>query len=88
MLDSNLRTELQAYLERLVQPIELIASLDEHSASAEMRELLQEIAQLSPKITLRTDGTAQDIDLQFHAATDDGSALYVSSIALIQTETA
>ena len=39
-------------------------------------------------LTLRTDGTDQEIDLQFHAATDDGSALYVSSIALIQTETA
>ena len=59
MLDSTLKTQLQAYLERLVQPIELIASLDEQPASAEMRELLQEVAELSPKIALRTDGTAE-----------------------------
>ncbi len=59
MLDSTLKTQLQSYLERLVQPIELIASLDDRSASAEMRELLHEVAELSPKITLRTDGTAE-----------------------------
>ena len=59
MLDSTLKTQLQSTLERLVQPIELIASLDEQPASAEMRELLQEVAELSPKIALRFDGTAK-----------------------------
>lgn len=37
-------------------------------------------------ITLRFDGTDQQMDLRFHGATDDGSALYIDSIALIQTE--
>ena len=59
MLDSNLKTQLDTYLDRLVQPIELIASLDEQQASAEMRALLEEVAALSPKITLRFDGTAE-----------------------------
>lgn len=40
----------------------------------------------SDAITLRFDGTDQQIDLKFHAATDDGSALYIDSIALIQAE--
>ncbi len=56
MLDSNILAQLKAYLERLQQPIELIASLDERPASAEMRELLGEIAALSDKVTARFDG--------------------------------
>jgi hypothetical protein len=40
----------------------------------------------SDAITLRFDGADQQVDLKFHGATDDGSALYVDSIALIQAE--
>jgi alkyl hydroperoxide reductase subunit F len=36
MLDTNLKTQLQAYLEKLVQPIELAASLDDSAKSAEL----------------------------------------------------
>jgi len=56
MLDAALKTQLQAYLERVQLPFEIIASLDGSSGAAEMRELLEEIAGMSPKITLRTDG--------------------------------
>jgi NADH-dependent peroxiredoxin subunit F len=56
MLDDNLKVQLKAYLTKLQRPIELVASLDERSASAEMRELLGEIEALSDLITLRTDG--------------------------------
>ncbi len=56
MLDAALKTQLQAYLERVQFPFEIIASLDSSSGAAEMRELLEEIAGMSPKITLRTDG--------------------------------
>jgi len=52
----NLKAQLKAYLERVTQPIELMASLDDRPASAEMRELLEEITALSDKITLRLDG--------------------------------
>lgn len=41
----------------------------------------------SGTLTLRADGTDQEIDLQFNASTTDASALYISSIAIIQTET-
>jgi len=57
MLDSTLKGQLKAYLERVTQPIELVASLDERPASAEMRELLEDLAGLSDKITLRLDGS-------------------------------
>ena len=57
MLDDSIKTQLQAYFERITQPIELIASLDDRPASAEMRDLLGEIAAIAPaKITARFDG--------------------------------
>ena len=56
MLDATLKTQLKAYLERVTQPIELVASLDDRPASAEMRELLESIAGLSDQIALRLDG--------------------------------
>ncbi|HEY8587899.1 MAG TPA: alkyl hydroperoxide reductase subunit F [Rhodanobacter sp.] len=55
MLDENLKTQLQAYLEKLVQPIELVAALDDSAKSQELDELLHQIAALSDKISLRRD---------------------------------
>jgi len=57
MLDATLKTQLKAYLEKVVQPIEIVASLDDSAKAREMEELLQEIVLLSDKITLvqRTD---------------------------------
>ncbi|MEO7051288.1 MAG: alkyl hydroperoxide reductase subunit F [Rhodanobacter sp.] len=55
MLDENLKSQLQAYLEKLIQPIELVAALDDGAKSLELDELLQEIAALSDKISLRRD---------------------------------
>ena len=52
MLDANLKTQLSAYLEKIVQPIEIVASLDGSDKSRELQELLQEIVTLSDKITL------------------------------------
>ena len=51
MLDANLKTQLKGYLERLTLPVELVASLDDGPKSAELKELLQEIASLSDKVT-------------------------------------
>ena len=57
MLDSATQAQLAAYFERIRSPIELIASLDDRPASAEMRELLTEIAAIAPaKISARFDG--------------------------------
>ncbi|MQY50384.1 alkyl hydroperoxide reductase subunit F [Rhodocyclus gracilis] len=58
MLDATIKTQLQAYLTRLVQPIELVASLDDSAKGAEMRALLDDIAALSDKVSVRSDGKA------------------------------
>jgi alkyl hydroperoxide reductase subunit F len=58
MLDDNLKTQLQSYLTRLTQPIELIASLGDGPQAGDMREFLQDLDGLSDKLTLRWDGTA------------------------------
>ncbi len=60
MLDANLKTQLKSYLEKVSQPIEIVASLDEGAKSHELRELLQEIAELSDKITLTENSAASD----------------------------
>ena len=57
MLDDNLKAQLGAYLERVQQPFDIVASLSDSENSREMLDLLQTIAGLrSDKITLRTDG--------------------------------
>ena len=57
MLDDQLKTQLAAYLERVTQPFELVASLDDSDTAREMLQLLQTIQSLrADKISLRTDG--------------------------------
>ena len=57
MLDAGIKDQLRAYMERLVAPIELVASLDDTPASAEMRGLIEDIASTSSRITVYFDGT-------------------------------
>ena len=52
MLDANIKGQLQAYLERVTQPIEIVANLDGSDKSREMQEMLEEISGLSAKISL------------------------------------
>ncbi len=56
MLDASIKAQLKTYLERLQQPIELVASLDDSSQAQEMRVLLDDIALLSDKVSMRNDG--------------------------------
>ncbi|MGD9842301.1 MAG: alkyl hydroperoxide reductase subunit F [Steroidobacteraceae bacterium] len=58
MLDANLKQQLQTYLQRVTQPIEITASLDESDASGEMLALLQDIASLSTLVALQLNGDA------------------------------
>jgi alkyl hydroperoxide reductase subunit F len=48
MLDTNTKAQLSAYLQRISQPVEIAASLDDTPASQEMRSLLKDIAEASP----------------------------------------
>ncbi|MDH0622228.1 alkyl hydroperoxide reductase subunit F [Pseudomonas chengduensis] len=56
MLDANLKAQLKAYLEKVTQPFEIVASLDDGAKSQELLGLLQDIVGLTDKITLKTDG--------------------------------
>jgi alkyl hydroperoxide reductase subunit F len=97
MLDAGLKSQLQAYLEKLVRPIEIHANADGAPQSKEMVELLEEITALSDKITLhighdaslRTPSFAltslgHDIDLRF-AGIPLGHEFTSLVLALLQT---
>jgi len=58
MLDNNLKAQLKIYLEKLQQPVELVAALDDGEPSLELRQLLSDIRDLSDKITLRSDDSS------------------------------
>ena len=55
MLDANIKQQLQAYMEKLQQPIELVAAYDDSKKSQELKELLEELEPMSSKISLRTE---------------------------------
>lgn len=57
MLDANLKAQLKAYLEKVTQPFEIVASLDDSAKSQELLGLLNDIVGLTDKITLKTDGS-------------------------------
>lgn len=58
MLDAAIKSQLKAYLERLQRPIELVANLDESAKSQELNHLLNDIAELSDKVSVRLDGNS------------------------------
>ncbi|MCZ2290770.1 MAG: alkyl hydroperoxide reductase subunit F, partial [Burkholderiales bacterium] len=58
MLDDSIKAQLASYFERITHPVELIASLDDSTGAAQIRELITEIAAIAPdKISARTDGS-------------------------------
>ncbi len=58
MLEDNMKAQLRTYLEKIVMPIELVASLDDGDKSRELAGLLGEIAALSGQVSARFDGDA------------------------------
>ncbi|MDY7116202.1 alkyl hydroperoxide reductase subunit F [Halomonas sp. SSL-5] len=56
MLDDNLKTQLKAYLAKVTQPFEIVASLDDGAKSKELHGLLTDLVGLTDKITLKLDG--------------------------------
>ena len=56
MLDANLTKQLESYLTNLREPIKLVATLGDDPASQKTRELLEQIAALSDKVTASFDG--------------------------------
>ncbi|MFX7540755.1 alkyl hydroperoxide reductase subunit F, partial [Acinetobacter baumannii] len=72
--------QLKAYLERVTQPFEIVASLDDSGSAREMQGLLQDIAALSDKITLKLDG--QDARKPSFALTRIGSDMSLRFAAI------
>jgi len=56
MLDAGMKDQLRQHLALLREPIELVASLGNDAKSAQARELLEEIAELSDKVSTSFDG--------------------------------
>lgn len=56
MLDTNISNQLKAYLGNLRAPIELVASIDDGAKSAEIRDLLHDIAAVSDQVTIAGNG--------------------------------
>lgn len=56
MLEDGLKAQLKSYLERVTQPFDIVASLDDSESSREMLGLLQDVQAQTDKITLKTDG--------------------------------
>ncbi|AKD24828.1 alkyl hydroperoxide reductase, F subunit [Polynucleobacter duraquae] len=61
MLDTNIKTQLKAYFEKIESPIILEATLDDSTHAAQMLELLNEVAEQSTKITVKTSGSSKNI---------------------------
>lgn len=57
MLDNNIKAQLKAYFEKIIDPVIIEASLNDSQHSADMLTLLHEVAEQSNKITIKTDGT-------------------------------
>lgn len=74
MLDANVKDQLQSYLANIRQPIELVPSLDDGAKSAELHDLLREIAGLSDLVTLaqREEDVRKPSFLIRRAGTDVG----------------
>jgi alkyl hydroperoxide reductase subunit F len=56
ILDAPTTAQLKGLLGNLRRPIELVASLDDSAKSADTRSLVEEIAALSDKVSVRLDG--------------------------------
>jgi alkyl hydroperoxide reductase subunit F len=82
MLDQTIKSQLKAYLEKLVQPIELIAALDDSAKAREMYELLQDISTLSDKVTLRSDTRATRVPSFGVARQGEAARIQFSGIPL------
>ena len=83
MLDQDIKQQLTAYLERVQQPFEMVATLGTDAKSAELRELLEEVASIRPdKISLRTDGSDARVPSFTLARPGSGTQLRFAAIPM------
>ena len=83
MLDQDIKQQLTAYLERVQQPFEMVATLGTDAKSDELRELLEEVASIRPdKSSLRTDGSDARVPSFTLARPGSGTQLTFAAIPM------
>ena len=78
MLDTNIKT----YFEKIESPIVLEATLDDSTQSAQMLELLNEVAEQSAKITVKTSGSSKNIPSFTVAKVDEVARIAFSGLPM------
>ncbi|WP_438978989.1 alkyl hydroperoxide reductase subunit F [Polynucleobacter sp.] len=82
MLDANIKAQLKAYFEKIESPIVLEATLDDSAPSAQMLELLNEVAEQSSKITVKTSGSSKNIPSFTVAKVDEVARIAFSGLPM------
>ncbi|WP_029011858.1 alkyl hydroperoxide reductase subunit F [Niveispirillum irakense] len=75
MLDNAMKTQLKAYLERVVRPIEIKAFIDESPRSKQMLDLLNDISSVSDQVTVTEIADAKDARIPSFALTSPGQSI-------------
>lgn len=81
MLDTNLKTQLKGYLERLVRPVEIIAYAGNDAKSNELLQLLEQIREQSDKITIKR-GDVEGARIPSFALTSPGENIHLTFAGL------
>jgi len=82
MLDTNIQAQLKTYFEEIESPIVLEATLDDSTQSAQMLELLNEVAEQSAKITVKTSGSSKNIPSFTVAKVDEIARIAFSGLPM------
>ena len=81
MLDTNLKTQLKGYLERLVRPVEIIAYAGDDAKSLELLQLLEQVREQSDKITVKR-GDVEGARIPSFALTSPGENIHLTFAGL------
>ena len=74
MLDANLKTQLQAYLQKVTRQVNITANIDDSDKSKEMLALLQDVVSLSDKLVLTEKRDPSERAPSFVLTYDGGGA--------------
>jgi alkyl hydroperoxide reductase subunit F len=74
MLDSTLKSQLKGYLERISQPVEMIASIDDGDQSRDMLDLLSDIQAASGLIAIEVQRGGEEFTPSFALRRPGGEA--------------
>ncbi len=81
VLDASLISQLSSLMDRVTKPVQFVVSLDDRPESAQIAELLDQVAALSPKISVRRDDASHQRKPSF-SITRPGSDISITFAAL------